>query len=189
MKQILIVLVIVSIFMSCDGRKSHNEALKNSIEKFRDSIELAEIAEYIPKEYSEIVTDTILNNGFKVSIKTYTDMKKSVAGTYQEDSTIFKNYYREWISEVMIQKDNKTIFNEIIDRDFFLKNKIKIDEQLANAIHTGIWIEDEKSLAGDSIYLITGYMNPDNDIALAFSIKIKNDGSYYLEKLNLILNE
>ena len=51
--------------------KTNTEVLKEH--KLLDSF--SEQIKYIPEKYTEVITDTILSNGFRVKIKYYYDMK------------------------------------------------------------------------------------------------------------------
>lgn len=186
MKHILIVLIVIaSIFVSCDGRKSHSDALKYSIEKFKDSAGPIEIVEYIPQYYSEIIRDSILSNGFSVNIKTYSDMNKSVLNNHTKDTITYKKYYRDWISKITIKKANKIIFNEIIDTDFFLKNGLNLDKQIVNVISTGVWLDEEESTKTDFIYLMAEFLDVNDNSSLIYQIKIGKKGIYSFKKLDL----
>lgn len=184
MKKLLFFLLVTVIsFISCDGRKTKVEILKESVTKFKDSLGTLEIVEYIPKEYTEAKTDTILSNGFSISIKTYTNMKKSVTIKHKIDTITYVEHHRDWISEVKIKKNKNLIFDKKIDKEFFLKNNIKISDYLSGAINTKVWIDEEASIEKDSISLLTVFLNPEDDDFLIYRIKIGNRGNYSLKKL------
>ena len=62
MKNILIVLILVCVgFVSCDGRKSRSESLKKSVAEFNEKQSDVVIVSYYPKEYTEVVTDTLIS--------------------------------------------------------------------------------------------------------------------------------
>ncbi len=169
---------------NCDGRKTKSEALKESVEKFRDSIEPVNIVEYIPKVYSEVKTDTILSNGFVVKIKNYTDMQNSVSHKYQADSiTSRTNIYRNWISEVTVEKDGKLIFNKIINDDFLLDEIKNTEGQLAKTIKTGTHYNQEYNPDNNSISLYTGLVYPGTENRLFYMIRIDKSGKYIIEKM------
>ena len=186
MKHLYFILVITAIaLMNCDGRKSQNEALNNSIEKFKVSFEPIEFDEYIPQKYSETIKDSVLSNGYNVSIKTYSDMNKSVEYSYTESTIDHKINYRNWISQVTIRKADKIVFNECIDTDFFLENGININQLTINLINTGVWVDEEESINKDGIYLLTEFLDVKEDNSLLYQIKIDEKGKYSFEKLNL----
>jgi hypothetical protein len=182
-KLLLFICVLGITIFGCDGRKTKADSLKESVTKFKDSLSTLEIAEYIPEKYAEVKTDTILSNGFSISIKTYTNMKKSVIIKHKIDTVTYVNHHRDWISEVKIKRKNKLIFDEKIDAEFFLKNNIKISDYLYKVINTRVWINEEASTEKDSISLLTVFLNPEDDNFLIYSIKIGNEGIYSLKKL------
>jgi len=177
---LFILLISVLSFSGCDGRKTKAESLKDAVTQFKDSLE---IIEYIPEKYAEMKTDTILSNGFSISIKTYTNMKKSVITKHTIDTITHVSHHRDWISEVKIKKNNQLIFNEKIDTEFFAKNKINIQDSLPNAMNTRVWIDDNATIEKDSISLLTVFLNPEDDNFTIYSIKIGNQGTFSLKRL------
>ncbi|WP_111307188.1 hypothetical protein [Confluentibacter sediminis] len=183
-KLVFLFLLIIISLISCDGRKNKGEALKLSVEKFKDTLEPIEITKYIPEVYSEIETDSILSNGFSIHLKTYANMNESVSKKYKVDTITHIDIHRDWISEVKIKKDNVLIFNEIIDKDFFIKHAKNIDKNLSESINTRIWIDEETSIEKDYINLFAGYTYPNNNESVIFKLKVDNQGHYLIEKLN-----
>jgi hypothetical protein len=180
MRALFIILISMLCFSGCDGRKSKAESLKDAVTQFKDSLEFIE---YIPKEYAEMKTDTILSNGFSISIKTYTNMKKSVITKHTIDSILHIQHHRDWISEVKIKRKNQLLFNEKIDMAFFAKNNINILDSIPNAINTRVWLDDDAPIEKDSINLLTVFLNPEDDNFILYRIKIGNQGTYSLKKL------
>ncbi|SFO01735.1 hypothetical protein SAMN04487989_1115 [Bizionia echini] len=116
----LITIVILAMtFGACDGRdrlhKTPQEVLHET--KLLDSF--SERVNYIPENYAEVLTDTILANGFHIKIKTFTDMENNLLDVTQTDSLTHKTFYRDVKSQVIISKNEKEIFNKIIDKSFF----------------------------------------------------------------------
>ena len=60
--------------ISCDGRQNKRESLQKSITEFNAKYSQSESITFFPKEYTEIVTDSIVSNRVKVSIKNYSSM-------------------------------------------------------------------------------------------------------------------
>uniref|UniRef100_UPI0040488998 hypothetical protein n=1 Tax=Mariniflexile sp. TaxID=1979402 RepID=UPI0040488998 len=182
-KLVVLLFILIVLFIGCDGRKTKSDLLKESVTKFKDSLGAIEIVEYIPEKYSEVKTDTILSNGFSISIKTYTNMKESVTSKHKIDSVTYVEHHRNWISEVKIKKSDQQIFNEKIDKDFFLKNNIQIDDDLPDAINTKVWIDEEASIEKDSISLLTVFLHLEDAHYLIYRIKIGTNGHYSLKQL------
>jgi hypothetical protein len=173
----------IFIFLSCDGRKTKSESLKESITQFKDSIGLLEITKFTPEEYTEVKTDTILDNNFSISIRTYTDMEKSIITKYKIDTITFIEHHRNWISEVKVKIRDKQIFNRKLDKEFFLENSIDIDDYVPESINTGVWVDKDEYTKQNSISLLTVFLNPESDNYIIYRIKIGDQGNYIIEKL------
>ncbi len=184
MKKLALLFLLIIISLSCDGRQDKAEALKLSVEKFKDTLKPMEITKYIPEVYSEIKTDSILSNGFSIHVKTYANMNESVSKKYKVDTITHIDIHRNWISEVKIKKDNTLIFNEIIDKEFFIKQAKNRAKNLSESINTRIWIDEETSVEKDYINLFAGYTYPNNNESIIFKIKVDSQGHYQIEKLN-----
>jgi hypothetical protein len=171
MNKLLPILLLLSIiFIGCDGRE---RAKQTNVEvlKAHDLLDsFSKHTEYIPKDYTEVVTDTILSNGFKVKVKTYSDMNSSVLQSFEENAIKHNLHYREFVSEVSVFKDDQLVFNETIN-DSFLKEHIPNINGLETSINKGIAVNEEKSLETNSIHLAISNCKPDN---------IKNCPSYYI---------
>lgn len=164
------------IFLSCNGKDkailSPQESLKQKelLDSFSENIK------YIPEDYAEVVTDTILSNGFRVHIKTFTDMEKSIINTFKTNKILIKHYYREIVSEVVVYKNDKQIFNKKIDNLFlsahgtqFLNNEILVDEL--------------KSITTNKLHLIASQCIPQSNNCPSFNIIIDQKGNYEIKKI------
>ncbi|MFG6687850.1 hypothetical protein ACGK9U_14800 [Mariniflexile sp. HNIBRBA6329] len=186
MNKLICILLIVSAFISCNGGKTKSDSLKESVEKFKDTLGTLEIEEYIPKEYAEVTTDTLLSNGFSISIKTYTDMNRSVKFQYKVDATLTQiDNFRDWISEVKIKKDDVLIFNKKLDANFFLEQDKTIKDSLHKAINNKVWV-NEDLLEKNYVYLVGGFIFPKSENVLYYDIKIDDKGNYSIKKMKNI---
>jgi hypothetical protein len=84
---------------------------------------------------------------------------------------------------VKIKRKNQLLFNEKIDMAFFAKNNINILDSIPNAINTRVWLDDDAPIEKDSINLLTVFLNPEDDNFILYRIKIGNQGTYSLKKL------
>lgn len=183
-KFLVLLLVFVVSIVSCEGNKTKADALKESVSKFKDSLGILEITAFIPEQYAEVKTDTIFSNGFSVSIKTFTNMKRSVTYKYQVDNTLTHiDNFRDWVSEVEIKKNDKVIFNRVIDASFFLEKDKTIKDSLHKAINNKVWINEEFPLDNNYINLIGGFIYPDSEKVLYYDIKIDTQGKYTIKKI------
>ncbi len=115
-----ILLIIVLGFTSCEGRISKTQALEKDIKEFQDSVSI-QVDVYKPKNYLEREVDTTLSNGFRVKIKTYTDMDNNVLFTKIKDTINYQKYYRNFKFEILVEKSGKVIFKEQYDKQIINK--------------------------------------------------------------------
>ncbi|WP_422104316.1 hypothetical protein [Winogradskyella sp.] len=110
-----ILLLLVLAVTSCEGRKTQSQALKEAIEDFKKTVTV-EIPVYQPESYMEREVDTLLHNGYRVKIKTYTDMDHAVLFTKIKDTINYQTYYRNFKFHILIEKNGKRIFNTHFDK-------------------------------------------------------------------------
>jgi len=114
----ILVLVFAIAVVSCDGRHRVHDKNYDTF-KLQDKTDSEKIT-YIPEEYTEVVTDTLLSNGFRIKIKTYTDMKNGILDSLiVKDSITTKTIKRDFISEVTVFKDGKEILFKTINKSLF----------------------------------------------------------------------
>lgn len=182
MKNILLVLVIVSVgCVSCDGRKSKSESLKTALEEFNLKQSNFEIATYYPKEYTEVVTDTIISNQIKVHIKNYSDENDTVLISNEPNSTPKKvNYHRVFESDVVISTPTKQVFKAHISAEQF--KSISKDIFWNNATLQQVWVNQELSTI-QTIQLDMSFINPKEKTYKLYRMSIDGNGQ---QQLNLI---
>ena len=181
MKYLVALLLLLAItFTSCDGRD-------RKLNKMSESKGVSEIPgpffiqeEYFPKEYSEVLTDTIFNNNINVSIKSYTDMNNNVLNEGKVDSIHYKHFYREIISDLAIKIDGKTIFNETIDKSYFKDNEEKLfwDE----ALMLGLYVDYEQTTK-EYLYFYVSYCMIESETCKDYSLIIDNNGKLVIKEL------
>lgn len=126
MRTLLGLLIVVILgFTSCEGRKTQSQALAEDIEEFKKNVSI-EIDVYKPESYIEREVDSLLNNGYRVKIKTYTDMENSILFTKIKDTINYQTYYRNFKFDILVEKDGKTIFNKNFNKDK-IKTILKYD--------------------------------------------------------------
>ena len=182
----LLVLIFSIVFMSCTGGKTKESSLENSIVNFKSSIKSTNTVNNKPEKYSEIITDTILNNGYSVRIKSYAEKKVSKTQKYRVDSTTtITNKFKNWISEVTIKKDGFLIFNEIIDSSFYIKNNQIAKNNLPNIITSNVEVSQESHLDENYVYLTTGTISvyPKENTYQFYTLKIDHKGHFIFNKL------
>ncbi|WP_299892256.1 hypothetical protein [uncultured Lacinutrix sp.] len=186
MKKIIFLIAILFItFISCDGRdrssKTNTEVLKEH--KLLDSF--SEKVEYFPKKYTEVITDTLLANGFKIKIKSYTDIDNGIVDSFKLNNTINKSIHRNWISEIKIHKDGKLLFDDKIDKAFLVKHDKKIEAFSKKAISIGASIYYKESMRKDAVTILVGFCVPESDDCLTYLLEFDSTGHYKLENIKL----
>ena len=117
MKNYLIFLIIIVIgFTSCENRKSKSQALSESVKEFKKTVNL-ETNVFIPDTYFEHEVDTLISNGYRVKIKTYTDMSNSVLFSKIKDTINYQTYYRNFKFDITVSKNEKVIYQENFNKE------------------------------------------------------------------------
>lgn len=192
MRNILgLLLIIVLGFTSCEGRITKNQALAKDIEEFNKTVSV-QIDVYKPESYTERQVDTTLSNGFKVKIKAYTDMDNSVLFTKIKDTINYQTYYRNFKFDILVEKDNKVIYNKSFDKQkankvFKFNANLTKGSQLYNfnklAILNAIQVDDDPSYT-NMVSIDVMYAIPETDKVSHHKILINDKG-----KANFIQTE
>lgn len=182
MKQFVFLLVIATIgivSISCDGRdrvfKTNTEVLIEN--KLLDSF--SENITYVPETYTEVATDTILYNGFHVKLKTYTIMDKHIVNEFKQDSIVYKKYYREFVTDVIVTKNDKEIFNERIDKEFIHKhnNNLQLNKAIIN-----VMVNQVSSVKNHGLVLSAMIKDIQNETIKFCDILIDSEGNLVLKE-------
>lgn len=181
MKQFLKLIVLLCVvFTSCDGRYRSKDSLKESISEFKFEQQKEDRITYKPKEYFEIVTDTIIKNTTSIKIKNYSLMNQNVV---IKDESInaqkIIDYQRAFASDIEIKKYNKIIFKDVIDVTNF---KVKSESFWKNATLQHVWVNEERSTI-DEINLELSFIDPRTKIYRLYSMIIYENGNTKIKQL------
>ncbi|WP_299781098.1 hypothetical protein [uncultured Formosa sp.] len=172
-------LLIIITFSSCDGRDKSRQDPKQILTEKDMLTSFSERINYVPESFSETVTDTILHTGYKVHIKTYSDMKSNILKSKIKDSLNIKTFYRNAISDVSIAFENKNIFDHTISKAFIINNIKGTPETLQPYILKSIWIDDDHVASKDTVLLNILYRKPeDAKENKSFLLTISKTGDY-----------
>jgi len=108
---LLVPIIVMAVLSSCDGRKSSQQALKEAVIEFQKEVPI-QVDEYFPSEYFESYTDTILDNGYRIQIKTVPDLENDVILTDIKDSINFQKHYRNFKIDIQLQMDQGELVTE-----------------------------------------------------------------------------
>lgn len=158
-KLIYSIFVIFVVLMSCDGRdrvhKTNEEVLTEN--KLLDSF--SENITYLPENYIEKATDSILNNGYRVRVKFYSDMLKSVLVEEQKDVIITKTYHRELVTDVEIYKNSTQIFKDTLNTNFLLNKGLFTITDSKSFMIQDFWLETYNDVHDGAPILFLDYVN------------------------------
>ncbi|MHA7843079.1 MAG: hypothetical protein ACX93I_07145 [Winogradskyella sp.] len=192
MRNLLGVLLILIVgFTSCEGRVTKNQALAEDIEEFKKTVNV-QVEVYMPKNYVERKVDTTLSNGFRIKIKAYTDMDNSVLFTKIKDTINYQTYYRNFKFDILVEKDNKVIYNKSFDKQkankaFKFNSNLVKGSELYNfdkiAILNAIQVDNDPSYT-NMVAIDVMYVIPETDKVSHHKILINDRG-----KANFIQTE
>lgn len=178
LKNIGLLLVIVSLtLINCEGRKTPEQSLKESVEAFKAKTTIEDI-NYTPERYSEVKIDSTLTNGFSINVKHYTDMKHAFVLTKSKDNRIEKINFRHWISDLKISFNNNIVVNTKVNNSFI--KQLSTTQNDFNYSH--LEILQEKSTK-DSITINLYALKPKSKDYLIYELKVYNDGTIDLENI------
>lgn len=193
MKKVLGLLLLFAIgFTSCEGRKTSRQALSESIEEFKKNINF-ETSVYIPKTYLEHEVDTLMSNGYRVKIKTYSDMASSVLFTKIKDTINYQTYYRNFKFDISVTKDNKLIYSERFDKQkvnkiFNYNANLVSGSPLYNfdklAVLKSIQVNDDPSYKNRVLIDIL-YAIPETDRFASHTLSINENGEWNSEQVEI----
>ncbi len=172
-------MVLIGLVVSCDGRdrakKSNTEVLKEHrlLDSFSENIR------HFPEEYTETITDTLLSNGYKIRIKNFTDMRNSYLDEFEQDSILYKHYYRDSKAKISVAND-KVVFDKLIDKAFFLNFDSSLTDFFIEANLDGVWLNEEKTLSNSKITIDVVFCKPESDICEFFNLMIDDKGEYHI---------
>ncbi len=180
-KLLFFVLTILLILISCDGRHRAHKSNQEILKEHKLYKTFSENIKFIPETYSEINTDTVLSNGFNVTIKTYTDMDTSYLNEFTKDTIHHKNYYRNLRSFVKVSKDSQELTSILITKDFFSNYDKSYTRELENKAIQGIWLNEYTSVINDKVVLNVLFCTPNTKDYLSYTIIINKNGDYLIK--------
>ena len=183
LRTLFAIITFCIIIFSCEGRKTQNQALKESIEAFKKKVNF-ETHVYIPETYFEREVDTFLNNGYRVKIKTYSDMSNSVLFSKIKDTINYQTHFRNFKFEISVEKANELIYHESfnkikVNEAFNYKADLSSSSELYNfdklAVLKSIEVSDDPSFT-DTVVINIMYAIPETDRYASHSLVINEKG-------------
>ncbi|MFB9053750.1 hypothetical protein ACFFVB_11750 [Formosa undariae] len=173
------IFTIIATLSCCDGRAKLNKNPKQILADKGMLTSFSERINYMPESPSETITDTILHTGYKVYIKTYSDMNSNVIKAALIDNINIKTFYRNALADVSVKRNDKTIFNQTISKAFITENIETTPEALQSYILKSIWIDDNHISSKESvIFNILFNKAEDTTKYKSFLLTISKEGDY-----------
>lgn len=165
--------VFTTLFVSCDGRQKQHEALSNAISEFNKKQSQLNLIKYSPEEYTEIVTDTIIDNTVKVHIKNYTLMDNNVI-IASNKNPLKMDYQRSFESEISVYNPYGSVFKTLINASSFSER----DQDLfwKNATLQHAWVNQEESNC-KNISIMVSFIDPRTEDYRLYQILIDQTGT------------
>ena len=165
------------------SQKNPLETLKedNLIAEFKSTIE------FIPKQDSRVVIDTLLTNGFQVKINHKSlPVEYNIEITSVEDGIKNSSFYKSYFSEINIQFQGQSIFNNTFKKTDFIDSIQGYfwDE----AIMQMIWLDDKAPVNNNYVDLYVSFCHPIDKRCKDYKIRILKNGEYKIEPANLSSN-
>lgn len=177
-KSILLIILIAIAFYSCDRRGSHREHLQKSISEFNNKQTNIDIVTYYPERYTEVKTDSIISNTFKVSIKNYSKMDSQILVSSQANKKkTTLNYHRIFESEIQITTNSKTILNTTISAQDF--RDYSQSEFWNHATLEHVWVNQDASNRNE-LNLGVSIINPKNKAYKLYELVVNTEGKQQL---------
>ncbi|MGA1226300.1 MAG: hypothetical protein ACO3VF_03465 [Tamlana sp.] len=169
--------------MSCDGRdrkyKTSTEVLQenNLLKSFNKKIIT------VQSEQIQIVTDTILSNGFQVKINYKSVVDNPIIKRIKSlKDSITELYYKNFEAEILVLKNGILINEGVIMKSLF--KEFGNTSFWKNSTMQFVWI-DHENLTDNHIFLKTSFNLVNTDIYKDFIIKIDNDGNIQIKETTL----
>lgn len=178
-KSILFLFLVAIAILSCTRPGSKREHLQNSISEFNQKhSDLNLSVQYYPEHYTEVQTDSIIANTFKVRIKNFANMNSQILVSSETEGTKTKlNYHRVFESEIRIASATKVLLSTSIKaQDFKDTNQ---PEFWNNATLEHVWVKQEAS-NNKELYLGISIINPKNKTYKLYELLVDTEGQQHL---------
>lgn len=173
---IYLILILLTVVLSCDGRDKMHKTSQEILKKNNLYESFSQKVLYIPEHYSETKNDTILSNGFQVTLKSYTNMRESFLKKSFKNHLLLKNYYRDIETTILINKNEQNIVSTNINKDFFMNSNREFHSILKDKILQGVWLNEYASIITNTVILDVQFMEPETKNYSYFRISFDQNG-------------
>ena len=176
-KTILNILAIVSLAIlatNCDGRQTQKQALDKAISEFNKKEQATTIVKYVPERYTEIQTDTIIENDFQVKITNKSLMNTNILSS---ESTVDNRkttlYHRIFQSEIKVYHKNKMVFDQTLSAKRLQRQFPELINDQTTLEHTWVVLEESSK---DLATIAISFLNPKTDDHKLLKLSIGSKG-------------
>lgn len=182
--QALVAILLLAV-MNCEGRTTRNHALAEDIEEFKKDT-IIEKTTYFPQEHEETINDTILSNGYRIKVRFFSDMNSQILDEVTKENIVYKQYHREFNAHLTIIKNDKEIFNKVIDKNFFKRHQeVKLDA-LAFSIMSNVAIDSDLFLNNKNLNVEIWFNKINTDFHHIYTLAFNEDGFYGIDNVKEI---
>jgi hypothetical protein len=149
------VLILLSALWSCDGRKSLHQALKEDIQNFKKEVFL-EV--HFPEADFVSHSDTLLDSGYRIQLKTIPDLNNSVVVKSMKDDVEIHRHYRNFIFDMHLSREDAMIITETFDKNRLealiskSKNRVSLTGHVLKSINVNLNKSSKIRFVIDLIY-------------------------------------
>ena len=177
MKKTVFVLsfVFVLILWSFSYKSTKKERLQIAITEFNEKINSADLINYYPETYTEIKTDSVIGNTFRVKIKNYSSNHEGIlvsSSIPNEQKDL--DFYRTFKSEINVHVADRIVYS----RDFKANDfDPHVDPDFwRNATLEHVWIDQWRSNS-NTLAINVSFLNPLENTFKLYEIRIDTEGN------------
>lgn len=177
MKKTVFVLSIISVLIiwSLSYKETKKERLQNAISEFNKNIKSSDIITYYPETYTEIKTDSIIANTFKVSIKNYSANNESImVRSSTDNNNVNRDLHRIFQSEIHVQVSDRMVYQKQLKATDFDPNTDP--DFWNNATLEHVWINQWRSNSS-TLAINVSFLNPLENTFMLYEIHIDTEGN------------
>lgn len=183
MRALLILIFVISLAtIGCDGRDKIYKTKNQILKEHKLYKTFSKRITYIPEQYLEIKTDTIMSNEFNVKIKSYTDMTKNTLKDYTKSNIHYKNYYRDINTVVSISKNNRDITSTLVTKQLFIDYDESFNTLLKNKVIQGVWLNQYATIINNKVILNVQLYEPETNNRTNFVLGFDDDGNIFINE-------
>ena len=160
---------------SCDGKERARTSPEENITNSHLAASFFVQEQYIPEDFTEHTTDSILSNGYQVSIKVTTNENITLREV-KKDTLIYKNYYRDFDALIIVKKNDRIVFNQVINKRFIQNYHPDFSIAFKDEIINGVWLEEFLSTVKNNVEIALSFCEPNSDNCLFYSLIINENG-------------